>query len=451
MIYVLIILCYAAVASFSIWTLVKTDFRQVGFADGCLIGAVFFILAPLAAILVVGQMDSFPIRAEPYRPFTDVLTTIHLLMGVLAVTAVVWMARYRRRLQPKTPSVASEFKKFDLFLLIVVYAIASVSTFFISGKNNGGHWMENLSVTFSTDTKAILISNFANVYRAAVFGVLFFLVEKKVITVKSAIIIGISVAIFDTLVTFNRITIAYFAIMSLLVMRRHFFAVSGAVALAVAPLSYVSNFWSTFRALALNDGLNANGLNKAFLITNSVHKNEASSIFNTLNSIFEASNIVVFNWIVKSVPNSFPVLWGGTFLVRPFTVLVPSTIWADKPAVFGTKLGPAIQGINGLVLNSTLFGEVYANFYYFWIPVLMLAIFLVDEIYARVSRWSLAYGFCAAFIAIACWRFDFAFTTIALVALLAFEMLRRALSRAQRSLMSSAVNSRGLNQRAPRF
>jgi hypothetical protein len=426
MIYFAVVASYVFTAICIALALRGVDFRRPGFVDGTLVGAAFFVMVPMIPILLFEKMQAYPLRAPDYLPFVDLTTTSNLLVGVLALSASAWAVRKFKHRRVVAELSISATRRSDIWILFAIYMCLSVATFIISGKGEGGHWMENLEGTFATDTKAILVANFANAYRAAIFGALVYLVERRLISAVLAVVIGAGIAGFDLAVSFNRITFAYLAVMTLVIFRKRFWSMAGALALAAFPFSYLSNFWGTFRALALNDGFTFSGMQKAAILTNSIQGGGERSVFSAINGTFEASNIAVFNWIVASVPGSFEPLWGSTLLVRPLTVVVPSTFWPNKPAVFGTVVGEKLQGIHGLALNSTLFGEVYANFYFYWVFVLIAIVLIIDYIFSKIAILNPMYGACAVFVGFACWRFDFAFTTISLIALVTFEILRRA-------------------------
>lgn len=419
-------LAYLVVSVICATAIRSCNFRNPGFSDGALIGAAFYLMVPMVPILLNEGISAYPIRAEEYRPFEDLATTMNLFVGVLVLCAAANISRFMRngaRGVEKRRS-AKDFDIGSFAAFISVYAVLAIATFLMSGKASGGHWMGNMEAALSADTGTILVANFKNAYRTAAFGLLLFLAERGYLKRYQAFIVGVGLATFDLVLSFNRITFAYLAIATIIIYRRQFWAASILFIAAIFPFSYVSSFWSTFRALVLSDGLTATGIERAAIITNSVHGNSASGINNILNSIFESSNIVVFNWIVKAVPYTFDPLWGWTLIVRPITIFVPSTIWPDKPEVFGTVLGKEIQNINGLALNSTFFGEMYANFYFWWLFVLAALVVSVDYIYSKVFQKSPVYGYCAMFVGFACWRFDFTFATISLLALGFFELTR---------------------------
>ncbi|TQF33458.1 hypothetical protein UNPA324_30860 [Bradyrhizobium sp. UNPA324] len=391
------------------------------FEDGILVGMMFYVVCPSFFILLLGEINNYELEAEPFRPFEDLSTSFNILVGWWTVLCFHATRSARRADIVARPTDASYI---DLFLFGGLYVCLTGIGFVLSGRAEGGHWQHTLGQNLGESTALILILNFANVYRTAIFGYLLFAFTRGRISRNALIVVGLLVVAFDFLLTFNRITAVYFIICVLWIYRRYFWALCLSF-LALSPIvGYLSTVWSVFRAFALRDGYNLNGLISAFEISMSISGSKEQPIDRLLNSLFESSSLVVLKYIVKHIDESFPPLWGSTFVGRSFTFLVPSTWWPDKPRVFGTILGQYIQSTQGLALNSTLFGEALANFYYFWPLALFLMLLLVAEIFRSLSRAFRAAGFLGFFIAVALWRFDMAFAFISLFAISVFAILR---------------------------
>lgn len=396
---------------------------ELRFEDGILVGMVFYIVCPSIFILAIGEINNYELHAEPFRPFDDLATSANILIGWLTVLCFC-LIRSQRRIEFAGPAAVNHN---DLALFALAYAALTGVGFVLSGRSEGGHWQHTLGQSLGESTAAILILNFANVYRTAIFGYLLYAHVHGRLGRKTTMALALLIVGFDFLLTFNRITAVYFIILGLWVYRRHFWAICSGLFLASPVLGYLSAVWSVFRAFALQNGYTLSGLISAVEIATNVSESKAQSLDRILNSLFEASNLVVLNYIVKNVDERLPVLWGSTFVGRSLTFLIPSTWWPDKPKVFGTILGQYIEAIQGLALNSTLFGEALANFYYFWPLALFLMLVCVAEIFRLFTRTFRPAGFLGFFIAIALWRFDMAFAFISLFALSVFAVCRHLL------------------------
>lgn len=271
--------------------------------------------------------------------------------------------------------------------------ICSIYSFISSGKLDGGHWQGNLETSLQSNVLLIIIGNFANVYRGAIFGILYNAFGRGLVSRRMVVLVGLMVVVFDVFITFNRITAAYYAIMLVLLYRRYL----PLMLLAAIPLlpivGYFSIVWSALRGLALVDGYSLSGFVNAMSAVNTAIGSGQMEIGRSTNGIFDSENIIVLDWLVQNTGGRFPQLNGYTFLLRPLTVLIPSTLWPDKPGVFGLIVGSNLQGVPGLALNSTLFGEAVGNFSYAWPLPLLAMLLLLNGLYgAFASRFPFANG-----------------------------------------------------------
>jgi hypothetical protein len=403
-------------------TIRSVDVRRLRFEDGLVFGLTFYIVVPAVFLMFVGEIKNYELNTVPYRPFEDVDTSANIFLGWMCILTFHGL---RRALFAPPSRTSDDFRPADLFLFCMLYASMTLITFILSGRAEGGHWQQKLGVGFSNSTVLILIGNFSNVYRTAVFGILFFAYVRGTLRPGAIVILGGCIVAFDFALTFNRITAVYYTIMLMLMYRKQFILFCAGLLVAAPLLGYFSTVWSIFRAYALRTGYNLDGLINALEIASMTAPSGEQQLDKLLNSLFESSNLLVYNYIVQHIGGSFPVLWGQTFIGRSLTFLVPSTVWPDKPGVFGNLLGQYIEGEPTLSLNSTLFGEALANFYYFWPFALIAMLLIVSEIYRRFTRISPFAGYFGCFVAIALWRFDMAFAFVAMVAFLSFEVMRR--------------------------
>lgn len=433
---IIIILAAFGVLALMGVALLRIDFHAPKFLDGCLIGGAFFVAVPLCAAMALGELRAAGLQIAPYRPFEDLETTANILAGLSLVAFLSLVRRGRSR-----PVLRSDsFRLREGWLFLAVSVALSTSTFFLTGRHAGGHWLHNVSGALSSNAAASVIANFANVYRAAVFGVLCFLVERSLLSRPRAVIVGLSLAMLDMALTFNRITLVYFLIFGVIAYRRYILIFAPVAAFLLPAVSGVSNLWTAFRASALNGGYNLESFSRALEMGQSYNRGFETSANNAVLQTFEAANVLVFNAIVNRFGDDIAPLWGKTFLVRPLAIFVPAAIWPSKPPVFGLFLGASLAGMPRLPLNSTLFGEAYGNFYFLWIPALAIALIIVDKIYDLLSRRSAVYGYCGVLVGFAIWRFDFTFTTASLVGLGSFELARTILGRMKDGRASRAGN-----------
>jgi hypothetical protein len=478
----LILILYALTLAGIVVYTVGLDLRELRFADGIFIGLLFFILIPLLIAFVDGEIVSIDMRAGPFRPLLDAETSLQVCIGCATVIAFHWITRrsgwfagsplvrasrssrpsalvseregrpadiedagdahgHARAAERQRPSFGRHGSALRprrrprrwserasqlygsarvILLFVAAYMVCNIYSFISSGKLDGGHWQGNLETSLQSNVLLIIIGNFANVYRGAIFGILYNAFGRGLVTRQTVVLVGLFVVVFDVVTTFNRITAAYYAIVLILLYRRHFVLMLVAGIPLLPVVGYFSIVWSALRGLALVDGYSLAGFASAMSAVNMAVASGQIEIGRSTNGIFDSENIIVFDWLVKNTGGSFPLLYGYTFLLRPLTVLIPSTIWPDKPGVFGIMVGSSLQGIPGLALNSTLFGEAFGNFSYAWPLALLGMLLLLNMLYgAFARRFPFAHG-AGFFVGFALWRFDMAFAFISLIGLAAF-------------------------------
>ncbi len=428
MLELLVVLNYAATFTVVIWYVSRISFFQIRFEDGILIGLLFFIIAPVTLALFTGEIPT-SMNTGPLKIREEPFTAIQICIGCFLVVFFHAFCRNYLSGQDTIPTYSQE-KASTIYWMLVLYALLTVFMFFKTGKAAGGHWHQNSRDALNNSFSVILLGNFVNVYRAAIFGVLYNFANREVLTFKRTVLLSISISTFDLILTFNRIAVVYLIIMLFLMYRKYIIVLILFFAGSFSTIAYLSTAWTAMRGIALTNGFSLGGIINAFHTVNAAIKNDEIQIISQTGMVFESANIIVFDWIVKNAGTyKLPLDWGETFIVRPLTVFFPSFLWSGKPASFGLSLGSEIQNVKGLVLNSTLFGEAYGNFGFLWPIPLLIALILLAAIFKHLGQhWSAANGM-AFFIAFALWRFDISFGVVSLVAIISAMVIIRNASK----------------------
>ncbi|MGY3614265.1 hypothetical protein [Bradyrhizobium sp. USDA 10063] len=418
---------FAGFLAICVLTVVELRLMRVGnlgFSDGVLIGAVYYVVLPLLVLLITGELADVNLHVPPYRPYADVSTTLNLFLGLV----VVLLFHAVCRLFAKRPlsSVPERIEKVSFRVFFMVLVVLEVANFFVSGKSAGGHWADNASAAFSQSPIAIFSLGIANCWRTCAFGYLAYRTVTGRITRRNATIIGALVVVLDVALTFNRITVAYYTMMIALLYRDRIVLIGAGLVILAPTVTFLSSVWAVFRGLALSRGVSVENILMALQTASTSSQGAEGGISKTLNAFAEATNLLVFKFLVENVPDHFSPLWGSTFILKSFSFFIPSTIWEDKPKTFGTYLGYYVESVQGLSLNSTLFGEAYGNFYYYWPFALFAMLCLIEFLFRRVANLAPVYGFFGAFVAIALWRFDMTFAFISFVTIGVVHALSRA-------------------------
>jgi len=420
----LILTCYALLAYVTIVRLRHINLRAISFVDGVLVGLTFYIVIPMFFIMAQGYIFSIGIMLPAYQPFIDIYTTINIFMGWGVVLLLHVFSSARVDYQVNHDPV------YLLKIMSFLYFIFSLYSYFKSGMGAAdAHWHESLIDTLAESTSLIIFKNFAFAYRTMLFGLIYYVFNVGRITGRTAVLFGGGLALFDMLLTYNRITIVYFYFLFFLVYSRYWLSILVGTVLLLPVVMLFSNFWTVFRGAKQGSGLDS--VVNAVYLAGDIFRGDQPFIIQ-MNGIFESSNIIVLNYVVKNVGGEFPALWGATFIVRPLTTFLPSSIWSGKPKVFGTYLGKYINNHDTLTLNSTLFGEVIGNFYYVWPIMLFVVLYIVNRIFNFMGSFIPGTGFMAFFVAIGLWRFDMNFASACIYALILVFVVGQIISRARK-------------------
>lgn len=377
------------------------DLSRLDFLDGILIGQAYYVIVPLFVFLVQGRSE-MPDVALVYRPYQDLGTTGMLVSGMYLFPALR-MAFVRVRADSQDTSDPRM-----VTAVLLLFVAASAVSFLLTGLAQGGHWQENLDGAF--DNPLFLpVKYTANVARNAVFAVLLYRVTTGQMTTSRALGLGLAFAVFDLLTTFNRITAVYLLIMAMLLLKRRPVRMVLAGTASLWGLSAFSTLWPAFRGLATAQGYSAQSFAQAWQTARRAQDMAPGTLDTALNGVFESSNIVVLNWIVQNYGTIERPFLAFAMFARPVTLLLPSSLWTHRPQNFGLSLGSDIAGLPSLALNSTLYGESYANFGWFWPLGLSAFVLLWHGVYRVIAPNARVVQMIGAFAAIAMWRFDASF------------------------------------------
>jgi hypothetical protein len=379
--------------------LARMDLSRLDFLDGILIGQAYYVIIPMFVFLLTGE-TRMPDVGLMYRPFGDLGTTGVMLTGMLLFPLLrVMVPRVRRDSRDTSdPRLA--------MAVVALFVGTGLLSFLLTGLAHGGHWQENLDGAFSNPL-FLPIKYTANVTRNAVFAVLLHGVTTARLTVPRALMFGVAIVAMDLLTTFNRITAVYLLIMAMLLMKRRPWRMALAGAASLWTLSAFSTVWPAFRGLATSGGYSAASFAQAWAMARQAQG--AGTLDASLNGVFESSNIVVLNWIVEHYGTAERPFLAFAMFARPVTLLLPASLWPDRPQNFGLTLGDGIAHLPSLALNSTLYGESYANFGWFWPLGLSAFVLLWHGVFRLIAPNARIVQMMGAFAAIAMWRFDASF------------------------------------------
>ncbi len=388
-------------AALNLRLLARIDLARLDFLDGILIGQAYYVIVPLFVFLCEGQTEVASLEIG-YRPYTDIATTGMLLTGLFLFPALRLCVG---RVHPASPDRSDPRMGLTVAMLFVATAVLA---FLLTGLAQGGHWQENVGAAFAHPA-FLPIKYAANVARNAVFAVLLYRVTTGQMTARAALLAGLAFALLDLLTTFNRVTAVYLLILAMLLFKHAPLRMTLATGLSLWGLSTLSVLWPSFRGLATAQGYSLGAFAEAWDTAARAQEGSPVPLDAALNGVFESSNIVVLNWIVEHYGTAERPFLAFAMFARPLTLLLPGAVWPDRPQNFGLSLGDGIADIPSLALNSTLYGEAYANFGWFWPLGLGAFVLLWHQVYRFIAPNARMVQMMGAFAAIAMWRFDASF------------------------------------------
>lgn len=442
-----IIVGYVLAAALNVIALRYVKLRLLQLIDGVVIGMLYYITIPMFFILAAGRIGPSFIKISDYLPFEDTSTTGVILIGMVAISCLKIALSYLNR-----PTIGKSVNRctgksnyYQVCLVVILFSLTiglSVIQFVMSGVG-GKHWFEAGEDIANQGFAFLIIPIMLNFSRTALFGALAAITLWQTTSPlrKWCVPIGLFAALVNVALVFNRISILYFLLLVIIQYRKRLFAVSTTVLIALLSFAQLSTVWTYFRSFVslygFSPGTIADGVGWAF---STAAKSGSDSFVDRMNGAFESINITVLNWAVR-YGDRLQVPF-GSYIVRPVTVIVPRSIWPDRPVTFPTLLAQTISGQGAL--NSTLFAEAYVNSPVFW-PVLLLgAITVYDAIYRKLALRNPAWGVIGAFVGVAWWRFDASFPVMCLILSVALAMTLSFVVPNRRGLMRAPQHSRAV-------
>ncbi|WP_315764612.1 hypothetical protein [Sphingomonas sp. Y38-1Y] len=420
-----VVLAFVMAAALNAAALSRIDLARLSFMDGVVIGLTYYVTVPMVAVLVAGRIGPGFLPIGDYRPYEDLRTSFVLFGGIailsVARIAVSFMPRGCPPARPSYPTVQL------MAVILILYLGATITAFAMAGIGSGGHWFRATHDLMDASPGFQMLKHVGNFARTAVFGCLAALSVRGARWSRAALMIGAGVAVVDLFLTFNRVTIVYLLVLTIVVFRRRLVPTIGVLAVLLAFGVQLSSTFTTMRGLVPRYGYSVEGFATAFSVAARTSMTDETFV-DAMNGVFESINLTTFNWVVGEAPRL--AVEPGAWLIRPLTVIVPRELIPQRPEPFGLTLGRTMTGDSRLALNSTMFGEPYANNGFWW-PLLLLAVLGAYQLgYAWLSRFNPAFGAVGAFVAFAFWRFDSSFAAVAMVLAVAVNFAVLLLSRA---------------------
>ncbi|WP_298190298.1 hypothetical protein [Novosphingobium sp.] len=410
--------------------------QRLQFIDGVILGLTYYITIPMFFILLSGRIGSNFLQIEDYLPYEDISTTFVIFSASLLVCGLkiylpALMLRRRSALMsippvggpaaaqiPASPRRNGNRRGFRwsyvhwlLGMNLVIYYASTIFVFYRAGVADGEHWYQATSTLLSESPIYVIIKYFSNFTRTSVFGILGILTLRDPKRRYQLAAIGLFVCVSDLLMTFNRVTVVYFGILLLIGSWNKIYNILFGFFVLLFGGVYIGSLWPEFRGQVSNYGYSLSGFADAF--AKAVEVNSRSLPFvDAMNGLFESFTFSVLNWEVKHY--SYISVDFGAYFTRPLGVIIPRSIWPDRPESFALLLGRNFSK-SELALNSYIIGEPFANSWVFWPSLVVIAIMANELVYRKLGQRDPVWGFIGAMIGFAWWRFDTSFLAVSLL------------------------------------
>jgi hypothetical protein len=410
----------------------KINLSSLSFLDGLTIGLTYYIMIPMAVILISGRIGPDFIKIDDYLPYEDLQTTGIILGGSLAILILqIFVSFLFKRADTGNSLVYADaqlaenakmdrrrsqrYTGFVCIALLLLYFPTSLTFFFVSGVASGEHWYRATADLMSDSPSFVIIKYLSNYARTGVFGALGAYCAISPRSRVWVLPLAVLIALIDLFTTFNRITLLYLFVMFIIAYRQRIILVSSSILTLLFSGIWMSSMWPEFRGQVAIYGYSLSGMASALEKAVQVTSQSSLPLVDKMNGMFESMSFSILNYTIKHASRLDVPL--GSYYIRPLTVFIPRSIWPDRPVSFATTIGseivPASRG--ELALNSFVFGEPFANSSYGWPVLLLIVIIFYDLAFRAMSRRSPAWGGVGALVAFAWWRFDASFPFVCLL------------------------------------
>lgn len=471
MIILVVVAAYIFILMANAAALRAIDINRLQFIDGAVLGLTYYISIPMFFILLSGRIGPDFLKIEDYLPYEDLSTTFVIFAASLVVCGVkiylpVLMGHGRfasfsmsaavgpalempanARRTNRRPKFRASYVHWLFALTLAIYFASTIFMFIRAGLADGEHWYRSTADLMSESAIYIVIKYFANFTRTSVFGILAILTLRYPKDRIKLAAIGALVCVSDLLMTFNRITVIYLGVLLLIGSWNKIYHILCGFFVLLFGGVYIGSLWPEFRGQVSNYGYSLSGFADA--AAKAIEVNSRSLPFvDAMNGLFESFSFAVLNWEVKHY--HYVRVDFGAYFTRPLGVIIPRSIWPDRPESFALLLGRNFSK-SELALNSYIIGEPFANSWLFWPSLVIIAMIANELVYRKLGQRDPAWGFIGAMIGFAWWRFDTSFLAVSLViSLIVFTAMQALLGKGTPTARAKA-RAQGSARRTPPY
>lgn len=398
--YLLVILCLLLIAIGLIFS--RTFMRINITAYGLLFGVAYFLFFPLLVLLVQGHLD-IPLWAQLGKTellgnisINDQVNIFFILLLYICDIYVLFLLLYfnktnRHYTETKAISNLGELKIY--YSSIVLYFLLQIFLMLASGAWFGGN--RYFSVETFQQEKGVLAQILTYViwgFRLIVVSYTFNLLDKKQINNFIALLVVLSVSLFELRFVGNRITIIMFFITGIFYLfKKYGFIKLLPSTILIVPIAYIMAIYQDVRGLLFTKSITE-------IITYSIPLLNGADVKSRLLTIFEHIDTIVMLNLFSDVGKTITPLYGATF-IRLLTWIIPRSLWLDKSLTVTSIVGSVYVPSTSIV--PLIFGEFHYNFSLIGVlffPILFFVYLIAKQIFSRQMPNRFYFDFIVGFL-----------------------------------------------------
>lgn len=378
--------------------------REYGIALGYILGILYFTVAPIWVLFLFGSIQGINKTNIPSVSWNDDAEPVFTLLSMLAV-AIVCLTLIRDTKWRDITTTAPSIRFLKLWQIFTAYLSLVAIEFLALGLGSANsHWAESRTdLMQETGAAGILL---LIITRGVKYAALLLILERFLVRPKSNFYSLGLLILADLYTTGTRIAVAQSALAVVVkhLIDRKFRRVL-IVAILFAPVIYAMLLFTTMRSFmhrwkdySITGAIQA--IDNSFDYAQRYNSRKMDFPY-AVARITEASSINVFIATERIFPSHEPYLRGAT-LIKPFVFWVPRAIWENKPLNFPTIIGSKLVR-HGVSLNSTAFGEPYANFgvlgvlYMPLLVIVLIRLQVITELFLQLGRLNSLIGLIVGF------------------------------------------------------
>lgn len=359
------------------------------FGGWVILGYLFFVCGPLAILFLSGGQlsvqDDFYLRGVvSVNVDEDFSFLMYLLICGVSIIVYTMLSDFISLKKSNFTFVQFEITWQTCVGCGLLFIIFGIARFYLIGLNEGGHWHENLHGAMEGSDFINLIVQIVNfiylVVRFLLPALIFHGMVHSLISRRVGYIFLIFAGLADAYLSGNRITLLIcISILSIVEYRMRDVRYIAILSILIPVIMIFSSKYGDIR-IGIHDNVNESAISSLVDADYSSQK-----MINVLKNGTESDSLNVSASVFDDFGTRYEYLYGATYF-KALYFWVPRYFWPEKPDSFaivaGKIYGPTTAGLS---LNSTIFGEGYANFGIIFPIFFLITLVVIGAFFSKYS------------------------------------------------------------------